>query len=288
MWCTTARSARRRGGARSPRASRAEGPGRRGAGARGAGRAPPSARNDDAGALPRAAVAQAERASRDRERGLAAARARRGRARRGAQDRAARVATQSASATDQRARARPARSSAASGCDHRGRVSRASRGPNSSSPTSRTAARRRSPSAAWTRVTGTCMGRCGSQPGARRPRAAADEAARWPTSGPRPGRMIAYKFLGPGAVGLSAGSRGQGRTAGAPGEWVVAQGPLEVCRNARARLRGRRSGSTGSTPSCGASSSARRSSRARPASWPAAGAWCRGSADVRRRGRGAP
>ena len=43
--------------------------------------------------------------------------------------------------------------------------------------------------------------------------------------------MIAYKFLGPGAVGLFSRLAWPVPHGGGPGEWVVAQGPLEVCRN---------------------------------------------------------
>jgi hypothetical protein len=43
--------------------------------------------------------------------------------------------------------------------------------------------------------------------------------------------MIAYKFLGPGAVGLFSRLAWPVPRDGEPGEWVVAEGPLEVCRN---------------------------------------------------------
>jgi hypothetical protein len=43
--------------------------------------------------------------------------------------------------------------------------------------------------------------------------------------------VIAFKFLSPGAVGLFSRLSWPVPRDGAPGEWVVADGPLEVCRN---------------------------------------------------------
>ena len=43
--------------------------------------------------------------------------------------------------------------------------------------------------------------------------------------------MIAFKFLGPGAVGLFSRLAWPAPANGRPGDWVVADGPLEVCRN---------------------------------------------------------
>jgi hypothetical protein len=43
--------------------------------------------------------------------------------------------------------------------------------------------------------------------------------------------MIAYKFLSPGAVGLFSRLAWPVPRDARPGDWVVAEGPLEVCRN---------------------------------------------------------